>query len=76
MTVITHGGMAAGSVAFYAGAVSDDGGRPPRVEDVHELALAMPYVTVEASHMKRDEPGVVMPYRWTKQVEGGRSKVT
>jgi hypothetical protein len=28
--------------------VSDDrGGRPARVEDVHELALAMPHVTVE-----------------------------
>jgi hypothetical protein len=34
-------------VQFYAGAVSDDGGRPSRVEDVHELALAMPHVTVE-----------------------------
>jgi hypothetical protein len=31
----------------YAEAVSDDGSRPSRVEDVHELALAMPYVTVE-----------------------------
>jgi hypothetical protein len=27
--------------------VSRDGNRPSRVEDVHELALAMPYVTVE-----------------------------
>jgi hypothetical protein len=27
--------------------VSDDGSRPSRAEDVHELALAMPYVTVE-----------------------------
>jgi hypothetical protein len=27
--------------------VSDDGSRPARVEDVHELALAMPHVTVE-----------------------------
>jgi hypothetical protein len=33
--------------ATYAEAVSDDGSRPSRVEDVHELALAMPYVTVE-----------------------------
>jgi hypothetical protein len=29
------------------GAVSDDGDRPARVEDVHELAMAMPHVTVE-----------------------------
>jgi hypothetical protein len=27
--------------------VSDNGSRPARVEDVHELALAMPHVTVE-----------------------------
>jgi len=27
--------------------VSDDGSLPARVEDVHELALAMPHVTVE-----------------------------
>jgi hypothetical protein len=27
--------------------VSDDASRPARVEDVHELALAMPHVTVE-----------------------------
>jgi hypothetical protein len=27
--------------------VSDDASRPARVEDVHELAVAMPYVTVE-----------------------------
>lgn len=33
--------------ATYAGAVPDDGSRPSRAEDVHELALAMPYVTVE-----------------------------
>jgi hypothetical protein len=33
--------------AAYAGDVSDDGSRPARVEDVHELALAMPHVTVE-----------------------------
>lgn len=34
--------------AAYAEAVSDDNGsRPARVEDVHELASAMPHVTVE-----------------------------
>jgi hypothetical protein len=27
--------------------VSDDGSRPSRAEDVHDLALAMPFVTVE-----------------------------
>lgn len=27
--------------------VADEGSRPARVEDVHELALAMPHVTVE-----------------------------
>jgi hypothetical protein len=27
--------------------VSDEGSRPARVDDVHELALAMPHVTVE-----------------------------
>jgi len=27
--------------------VSNDGSRPARVEDVHELAMAMPHVTVE-----------------------------
>jgi len=27
--------------------MSGDGGRPARVEDVHDLALAMPHVTVE-----------------------------
>jgi hypothetical protein len=31
----------------YGGTVSGSGGRPARVEDVHELALAMPHVTVE-----------------------------
>ena len=31
---------------IYAGAVPDDGSRPACVEDVHELALAMPHVTV------------------------------
>jgi predicted nucleic acid-binding protein len=25
----------------------------------------MPYVTVEGTHLNRDEPGVVMPYRWS-----------
>lgn len=25
----------------------------------------MPYVTVEGTYMGRDEPGVVMPYRWS-----------
>jgi predicted nucleic acid-binding protein len=25
----------------------------------------MPYVTVEAAHFERNEPGVLMPYRWT-----------
>jgi hypothetical protein len=33
--------------AAYAVAVSDDGSRAARVDDVHELALAMPHVTVE-----------------------------
>jgi hypothetical protein len=33
--------------ADYRGAVTDDGNRPARVEDVHELASAMPHVTVE-----------------------------
>lgn len=42
------------SGAFYAGAVSDDSGRLSRVEDVHELALAMPHVTVE--HGTGDNP--------------------
>ncbi len=31
----------------YSGNVSDDGNRPARVNDIHELALAMPHVTVE-----------------------------
>ncbi|WP_218003699.1 MmcQ/YjbR family DNA-binding protein [Actinomadura latina] len=30
----------------YAEGMSDGGGRPARVEDVHELALAMPHVTI------------------------------
>ena len=34
--------------------MSDDDGRPSRVEDVHELALAMPHVTVE--HGTGDNP--------------------
>jgi hypothetical protein len=34
--------------------VSDDGGRPSRVEDLHELAMAMPHVTVE--HGTGDNP--------------------
>jgi hypothetical protein len=34
--------------------VSDDSGRPSRVEDVDELALAMPHVTVE--HGTGDNP--------------------
>ena len=25
----------------------------------------MPYVTVDTTHIARDEPGVVMPYRWS-----------
>jgi hypothetical protein len=40
--------------AAYARAVSDDGSRPARVDDVHELALAMPHVTVE--HGTSDNP--------------------
>jgi hypothetical protein len=31
----------------YPGIVPGNGSRPARTEDVHELALAMPYVTVE-----------------------------
>jgi hypothetical protein len=33
--------------AGYAGAVSDDGSRPAAIDDVHDLAVAMPHVTVE-----------------------------
>jgi len=33
--------------AHYGEGVSDDGSRPARVDDVHELASAMPHVTVE-----------------------------
>jgi hypothetical protein len=40
-------GRLTGGLAAYAGAVSDDESRPARVDDVHELALAMPHVTVE-----------------------------
>jgi hypothetical protein len=35
-----------GCCAAYAEAMPDDESWPARVEDVHELALAMPYVTV------------------------------
>jgi hypothetical protein len=30
--------------------VREDGSRPARIEDVHELALRMPYVTVDQGH--------------------------
>jgi hypothetical protein len=40
--------------AAYTVAVSDDGSRPARVEDVDEMALAMPHVTVE--HGTGDNP--------------------
>ena len=33
--------------ADYSETVSEDDSRPARIEDVHELALAMPHVTVE-----------------------------
>jgi predicted nucleic acid-binding protein len=36
----------------------------------------MTYVTVETTHMKRDEPGVMTPYRWSEKTQGVRSKVT
>ncbi len=36
-----------GRRAVYAGCVSDDQSRPARTADVHELALAMPHVTVD-----------------------------
>jgi hypothetical protein len=39
---------------LYAGRVSDQGSRPARIGDVHELALAMPHVTVE--HGSGDNP--------------------
>src|SRR5262245_30779696 len=41
-----HERMLPGRCTAYAEAMPDDEGRPARVEDVHELALAMPYVTV------------------------------
>ena len=40
--------------AAYAGAVPHDESQPARVEDVHELALAMPHVTVD--HGTGDNP--------------------
>jgi len=40
--------------AFYAEPVSDAGGPLARVEDLHELAMAMPHVTVE--HGTGDNP--------------------
>ena len=42
------------SAAAYAGYVSDDGSGPARIEDVHELALGMPHVTVDQG--TRDNP--------------------
>jgi hypothetical protein len=36
-----------GRFAAYAEAMPDDESRPARVDDVHELALAMPHVTVD-----------------------------
>jgi len=41
-------------VAVYDGCVSDDIGRAARVDDVHELATGMPYVTVDDG--TRDNP--------------------
>jgi len=41
-------------IAAYPGCVSDDMGRTARIEDVHKLAIAMPYVTVE--NMTSDHP--------------------
>lgn len=38
----------------YAGVMADDADRPARVEDVHELALAMPHVSVV--HGSGDNP--------------------
>jgi hypothetical protein len=34
-------------MSSYGGQVSDNGNRPARVEDVHQMALGMPHVTVE-----------------------------
>jgi hypothetical protein len=42
------------AAAAYAGAVSEDGDRKARIEDVHELALGMPHVTVV--HGSGDNP--------------------
>jgi len=42
------------ALGAYAGDVSDQGSRTARVEDVHELALAMPHVTVD--HGTGDNP--------------------
>jgi len=36
-----------GRCAAYAEVMPDDASRPPGVTDVHELALAMPHVTVD-----------------------------
>ena len=38
--------MEGGSRSAYADTMTDDADRPARVEDVHELALAMPHVTI------------------------------
>jgi hypothetical protein len=35
------------SLGAYDGGVSEDMGRPARIEQVHELAMGMPYVTVD-----------------------------
>jgi hypothetical protein len=42
------------AAAAYADAVSADGDRKAQIEDVHELALAMPHVTVV--HGSSDNP--------------------
>ena len=39
---------------LYADGVMDEGSRPARIQDVHDLALAMPHVTVE--HGPGDNP--------------------
>lgn len=39
-------GRSSDATPAYAKGMSDDESRPARVEDVHELALAMPHVTV------------------------------
>lgn len=39
--------MPQAGVTAYAGDMPDDTGRPARIDDVHDLALAMPHVTVE-----------------------------